>query len=182
MKTSTITAVIGNVVSLLAVALINFGIELTEQQQAEIVSALLVIVNTCALIIPALCAWWAKRSGGADKQSGRALPSLLLTLGLVSLFALSLGACSLQPQNSREGLALGYTAHTALSRSVTAATTSGSITVDQAEQAREALAQSLHSLDIAQSLITTNQPTGDALERANDLLYVVEQILLESQP
>lgn len=182
MKTSTLAAVLGNVVSLIALWLVNFGIELTPQQQLQIVNALLLIVNTCALIIPAVVAGLSKRQGSADAQSGRALPGLLLTLGLVSLFAVSLGACSLQPQNSREALALGYTAHTALTQQVIAATTSHAITVDQAEQAREALSQSLDALNLARELLASDHSPDTALQRAVALLTVVEDIVLLGSP
>lgn len=181
MKTSTLAAVIGNVVSLLAVWLINFGIELTLQQQADIVSALLVIVNLCALIIPAVLARQAKKRGSADPQSGFASPRLLVMLAVVSLLAITLGGCSLQPQTAREALALGYTAHTATTRTVTAATTSESITVDQAQQARASLVLARQQLEIAQSLVTADKPAADPLWRANSALQIVEQILTEAE-
>ena len=179
MKRSTLAAVLGNVISLLALALVNFGVELDAATQAEIVSALLLIVNTCALIIPAVVATVNKSRAAGSSQAGRSTPAYLAAVASRTLIVAALSACATQPQNAREALALGYTAHTATVRAVTAATTSEAITVDQAQQARSALQLAREQLDVARALVEADQSAVAPLQRVTQLLTAVEPILQE---
>jgi hypothetical protein len=181
--------IIANIVGIVVLALGMFGISVDPETQAQIVAGLGAIGT---VINMAIVMFRGQKTLAEDEiqaamkrnEGGYVRPSLCCALAGVLLLAASVGAlpgCSThgaQPQTAREALALGYTAHTALARSVTAATVSGSITVDQAEQARDALSQSLAALEAARQLIAAGQSADSNLHRAAALLTVVESILL----
>lgn len=134
MKKSTLAAVLGNVISLLALWLVNFGIELTAEQQAEIVSALLLIVNTCALVIPAVIAGLSRKSGAKANQAGNALPPLLLALGFVAMVLALTPGCTILPKTPAQQLAYADASFTALVESAADLRDQGALTTGQVDR------------------------------------------------
>lgn len=149
MKKSTLAAVLGNIVSLFALWLVNFGIELSAEEQASIVSALLLIVNTCALVIPAVLAGM-KRS--APKDGGFANPLLLLALGLAAVLAVSVSGCNQQPVQPPNAIAAASLAVERAAEQVGLSQQLGRITVEREGE-----------------LLDRLQLLNDSLRRANRL-------------
>ena len=137
MKKSTLAAVLGNVISLLALWLVNFGIELTAEQQAEIVSALLLVVNTCALVIPAVIAGLSRKSGAKANQAGNALPPLLLALGFIAVVLALTPGCTILPKTPAQQLAYADSAFTALVETASDLRDQGALTEHQIDRLDE---------------------------------------------
>lgn len=164
MKKSTLAAVLGNVVSLIALWLVNFGVELSAEDQASIVSALLLIVNTCALIIPAVLAGM-KRPAPRDPESGHGLPEFMLALGVITALVVVLilpGCGSLQAPTPNNTLVASSKALQVLAEDIGAAQKSGQITVEYEAALLDHVQFANDELRRAQRLMATCQPDACA--------------------
>lgn len=188
MKKSTLAAVLGNIVSLLALALVNFGIELSAEEQANIVSALLLIVNTCALIIPAVLAGM-KRSA-PPSQSGHALPALLFGLAMsVMLLAALPGCAAMQMPTANNALTASSKALQNVAEDIGAAQKAGRITVEREAALLDQVQAANDELRRLQGLLDACQPApcaapADMLQRMNDEVVRIRGQLpaVEPQP
>lgn len=165
---------LAQILGLLAIVAARFGIDITTEQQANLLAGL----STFGLLFTAVLAKF-RATDGSGKQQGYATPGLLGALALAGVIALCSACASRQPIYSEDALALGYTAHSALTRSVTAATRSHVITVEEAVLARASLGQSLAELDRARELIAVSKPAETELQQASRLLDEVHNQLPE---
>lgn len=94
------------ILGLVAIVAARFGIEIPAEAQADILAGL----SAFGLILTAVLAKAKKPAGAAaDKQAGRAMPSLLLVLGLCSIALVSLQGCtatSLTPNHTIKATSL----------------------------------------------------------------------------
>lgn len=177
MKRTTLAAVFGNIVSLAAVALVHFGIELTAEQQAEIVSALLVIVNTVALIVPAVIATVNKRRERRVREGGFVTLSLLQGIALATIMGLILTACTVVPETPRQAVAASYLSIESLAQTAEIAYRDGLIDDARRDAVREELQLALESTALAQQAVEAGQDPSSRLEQAHAILSALKNRL-----
>lgn len=117
---------------------------------------------------------------GGNGQSGRALPGLLLVLGLVSLLAVSLQGCATQPQQPREALAQAALLVGVMVQEVGIAQQQGLITAEREgvllTRLRDAN-QELHEVNRLLSLCEAGHPSSPTCSESLLLLDVVAREL-----
>lgn len=182
MKKSTLAAVLGNLVSLFALWLVNFGVELSAEDQASIVSALLLIVNTCALIIPAVLAGM-KRSAPREPESGYVTPGMLIGLVLLAAMLLPiLQGCGSLPETPRQAIAASYVTVETLAETAEAAHRDGVIDDQQRDVIKADLNTALNALREARQIESAGGDPDDRLQYVRSILVAVQSLLPREVP
>lgn len=182
MKKSTLAAVLGNIVSLIALWLVNFGVDLSPEDQATIVSALLLIVNTCALAIPAVLAGM-KRAPPSNPESGQARTSVMLALGAVTalMVMLMLPGCQL-PETPRQAIAASYVTVESLAETAEVAHRDGVIDDQQRSIIHADLQTAMNALRDARQIEAAGGDPTDRLSYARSVLTAIQSLLPREVP
>lgn len=173
--------IITNIVSIFALALGLFGVDVSPDAQAQIVAGIGAIA---AVVTSILVAFRSRKQLEADevqaavkrRQAGFARPSALALLAL-----LAVAGCSLLPETPRQALAASYVAVESIADSTAVAYRDGHITDAQRQNVRGRLQAALDQLAIAEDLIVQGLDADDPIRRARQILSIAQQYLIEVQ-
>lgn len=170
---------LAQLIGLLAIIGARFGIDISSEQQADLISGL----STFGLLLTALLAK-AKPSGtGAGGQGGFARISLLAMIGVVVGMVLTLSACNVTaPQTPRQSLLAAYTTAETAAEAVGIAKADGRIDAEQRDALLAEIAVARDLLDATGTLLT-NAPAAGAVNdsEATANLRAAQTILLAVQ-
>lgn len=185
MATTTTKVLITNIVSIAAVVLSIFGIDVSPEDQATIVGGIAAIASVVTMILVTVRSrkqLLADEVQAASKrQGGYAAPPLLAAVALVTAAALMLGGCVNPPTSPRQALAASYSAVSFAAESAAIAYRDGVIDDAERKHIRAVLTEATDYLEAAEALIIRGVNADDALTRAREALMIVQRILIEAR-
>lgn len=181
--------IITNIVSIFALALGLFGVDVSPDAQAQIVAGIGAIA---AVVTSILVAFRSRKQLEADevqaavkrRQAGFVRPDVLTGMGLTGalvLVVMALPGCNLLPETPRQALAASYVAVETIADSTAIAYRDGHITDSQRQNVRGRLQAALDQLAIAEDLIVQGLDADDPIRRARQILSIAQQYLIEAQ-
>jgi hypothetical protein len=168
---------LAQLIGLLAIVAARFGIDITADQQADLLAGL----STFGLLFTAVLAKSRVAGESGNSESGFARVSALIALA--SAAAIALAACTLQaPQTPRQTLLAAYATAESVADSVTIAKQGGYITEAQRDDYVAQLRQARDLLDASRTLLV-NDPAASSVNasEATRNLQAAQTILLALQ-
>ncbi len=178
--------IITNIVSMLALALGLFGIDVSPDAQAQLVAG----IGAAGLIVTTVIAAFRSRKQLevdevdaavkiSQKQGGYVHPNTLVAMALMS--ALVVGCAGMLPETPRQVLTASYLAVEEAAESTAIAYRDGHITDEQRQRIKGYLQRALDDLKLAEAMIIQGIDSDEPLQSARRVLLLAQQYLIEAQ-